>query len=395
MSQDNATIVIASAARTPVGSFNGSLSSLPAHELGKVAIKAAMERAGIQPGDVSEVILGQVLTAGEGQNPARQASIAAGVPVDAPAWLVNQVCGSGLRSVALGMQQILTGGASIVVAGGQESMSQSKHAAHLRNGVKMGPLDLIDTMIKDGLWDAFNGYHMGTTAENVARQWQITRDEQDQFAVASQNKAEAAKKAGKFKDEITPVTIKTRKGETVVSDDEYIREGATLDSVAKLRAAFEKDGTVTAGNASGINDGAAAVVLMTLEEAQKRGIEPLARIVSWAHAGVDPSIMGTGPIPASKKALEKAGWSPKDLDLVEANEAFAAQACAVNKGLGWDTDKVNVNGGAIAIGHPIGASGTRVLTTLLHEMKRRDAKKGLSTLCIGGGMGIAMCVERV
>jgi acetyl-CoA C-acetyltransferase len=395
MSQDNATIVIASAARTPVGSFNGSLSSLPAHELGKVAIKAAMERAGIQPGDVSEVILGQVLTAGEGQNPARQASIAAGVPVDAPAWLVNQVCGSGLRSVALGMQQILTGGASIVVAGGQECMSQSKHAAHLRNGVKMGPLDLIDTMIKDGLWDAFNGYHMGTTAENVARQWQITRDEQDQFAVASQNKAEAAKKAGKFNDEIAPVTIKTRKGETVVSDDEYIREGATLDSVAKLRAAFEKDGTVTAGNASGINDGAAAVVLMTLEEAQKRGIEPLARIVSWAHAGVDPSIMGTGPIPASKKALEKAGWSPKDLDLVEANEAFAAQACAVNKGLGWDTDKVNVNGGAIAIGHPIGASGTRVLTTLLHEMKRRDAKKGLSTLCIGGGMGIAMCVERV
>jgi len=394
MSQDNATIVIASAARTPVGSFNGSLASLPAHELGKVAIQAAIERAGVQPGDVSEVILGQVLTAGEGQNPARQASIAAGLPVDAPAWLVNQVCGSGLRSVALGMQQILTGSASIVVAGGQESMSQSKHAAHLRNGVKMGSLDLIDTMIKDGLWDAFNGYHMGTTAENVARQWQITREEQDHFAVASQNKAEAAKKAGKFKDEIAAVTIKTKKGDVVVSEDEYIREGATYESVAKLRPAFEKDGTVTAGNSSGINDGAAAVVLMTLAEAKKRGIEPLAYITSWAHAGVDPSIMGTGPIPASKKALERAGWSPKDLDLVEANEAFAAQACAVNKGLGWDTDKVNVNGGAIALGHPIGASGTRVLTTLLYEMKRRNAKKGLATLCIGGGMGIAMCVER-
>jgi acetyl-CoA C-acetyltransferase len=395
MSQDNATIVIASAARTPVGSFNGSLASLSAHELGIIAMKAAMERAGVQPGDVSEAIMGQVLTAGEGQNPARQASIGAGIPVDSPAWLVNQVCGSGLRSVALGMQQIQTGGASIVVAGGQESMSQSKHAAHLRNGVKMGPLDLIDTMIKDGLWDAFNGYHMGTTAENVARQWQITREEQDQFAVASQNKAEAAKKAGKFKDEIIPVTIKGKKGDTIVSDDEYIRDGATLESVAKLRPAFQKDGTVTAGNASGINDGAAAVVLMTLEEAKKRGIEPLARIVSWAHAGVDPSIMGTGPIPASKKALEKAGWTVKDLDLIEANEAFAAQACAVNKGVGWDTDKVNVNGGAIAIGHPIGASGTRVLTTLLYEMKRRGAKKGLATLCIGGGMGIAICVERV
>jgi acetyl-CoA C-acetyltransferase len=394
MSQDTTTIVIASAARTPVGSFNGSLSTLAAHELGVIAIKAAIERAGLQPGDASETILGQVLTAGEGQNPARQASIGAGLPVDAPAWLVNQVCGSGLRSVALGMQQILTGSSAIVVAGGQESMSQSKHAAHLRNGVKMGPLDLVDTMIKDGLWDAFNGYHMGTTAENVARQWQITRDEQDQFAVASQNKAEAAKKAGNFKDEIVPVTIKTRKGEVVVSDDEYIRDGATLESLTKLRPAFQKDGTVTAGNASGINDGAAAVVLMTAEEAGKRGIEPLARIVSWAHAGVDPSIMGTGPIPASKKALEKAGWSPKDLDLIEANEAFAAQACAVNKGVGWDTDKVNVNGGAIAIGHPIGASGTRVLTTLLFEMKRRGAKKGLATLCIGGGMGIAMCVER-
>jgi len=395
MSQDNATIVIASAARTPVGSFNGSLASLSPHELGIAAMKAAMDRAGVQPGDVSEAVLGQVLTAGEGQNPARQASIGAGVPVDSPAWLVNQVCGSGLRAVALGMQQILTGGAGIVVAGGQECMSQSKHAAHLRNGVKMGPLDLIDTMIKDGLWDAFNGYHMGTTAENVARQWQITREEQDQFAVASQNKAEAARKAGKFKDEIVPVTIKTRKGDVVVSDDEYIRDGVTLESVAKLRPAFQKDGTVTAGNASGINDGAAVMVLMTLEEAKKRGIEPLARIVSWAHAGVDPSIMGTGPIPASKKALEKAGWTVKDLDLIEANEAFAAQALAVNKGLGWDTDKVNVNGGAIAIGHPIGASGARILTTLLYEMKRRDAKKGLATLCIGGGMGIAMCVERV
>ena len=394
MSDDNATIVIASAARTPVGSFNGSLASLPGHELGKVAIKAALERAGVQPGEVSEVILGQVLTAGQGQNPARQASIAAGIPVDSPAWGVNQVCGSGLRAIALGAQQIQTGAASIVVAGGQESMSQSLHAAHLRNGTKMGSLDLVDTMIKDGLWDAFNGYHMGTTAENVARQWQITREEQDKFAVASQNKAEAAKKAGKFKDEIAPVTIKTKKGDVVVSEDEYIRDGATLDSITKLRPAFDKAGTVTAANASGINDGAAAVVLMSLAEAKKRGIEPLARIVSWAHAGVDPSIMGTGPIPASKKALEKAGWSPKDLDLVEANEAFAAQACAVNKGLGWDTDKVNVNGGAIAIGHPIGASGARVLTTLLHEMKRRNAKKGLATLCIGGGMGIAMCVER-
>ncbi len=395
MSQDNMTIVIASAARTPVGSFNGSLASLPGHELGKVAIKAAMDRAGVQPGDVSEVILGQVLTGGQGQNPARQASIAAGIPVDAPAWGVNQVCGSGLRAIALGAQQIQTGAATIVVAGGQESMSQSQHAAHLRNGVKMGALDLVDTMIKDGLWDAFNGYHMGTTAENVARQWQITREEQDKFAVASQNKAEAARKAGKFKEEIAPVTIKTKKGDVVVSEDEYIRDGATLDSVAKLRPAFDKAGTVTAGNASGINDGAAAVVLMSLAEAKKRGIEPLARIVSWAHAGVDPSIMGTGPIPASKKALEKAGWTAKDLDLVEANEAFAAQACAVNKGIGWDTDKVNVNGGAIAIGHPIGASGARVLTTLLHEMKRRKAKKGLATLCIGGGMGIAMCVERL
>jgi acetyl-CoA C-acetyltransferase len=394
MSQDNTTIVIASAARTPVGSFSGSLASLPAHELGKVAIKAALDRAGVQPGDINEVVLGQVLTAGQGQNPARQASIAAGIPVDAPAWGVNQVCGSGLRAVAIGMQQILTGSSNIVIAGGQESMSQSQHAAYLRSGTKMGALELIDTMIKDGLWDAFNGYHMGATAENVARQWQITREEQDKFAVASQNKAEAAKKAGRFKDEIVPVTIKGKKGDVVVDQDEYIREGATLDSVAKLRPAFQKDGTVTAANASGINDGAAAVVLMTLAEAKKRGIEPLARIVSWAHAGVDPSIMGTGPIPASKKALEKAGWTIKDLDLVEANEAFAAQACAVNKGLGWDTDKVNVNGGAIAIGHPIGASGARVLTTLLYELKRSNAKRGLATLCIGGGMGIAMCVER-
>ena len=393
MSDEN-TIVIASAARTPVGAFNGSLASLPGHELGKLAIKAALERAGVQPGDVSEVILGQVLTAAQGQNPARQASIGAGIPVDSPAFGINQVCGSGLRAVALGAQQIQAGEAKIVVAGGQESMSQSVHAAHMRNGTKMGPVEFVDTMIKDGLWDAFNGYHMGTTAENVARQWQITREDQDKFAVASQNKAEAAKKAGKFKDEITPVTIKTKKGDVVVADDEYIRDGATLDSVAKLKPAFDKAGTVTAGNASGINDGAAAVVLMTAAEAKKRGIEPLARIVSWAQAGVDPSIMGTGPIPASKKALEKAGWQAKDLDLIEANEAFAAQACAVNKGVGWDTDKVNVNGGAIAIGHPIGASGARVLTTLVHEMKRRGAKKGLATLCIGGGMGIAMCVAR-
>jgi acetyl-CoA C-acetyltransferase len=392
---DDTTIVIASAARTPVGSFNGALASLAAHELGQIAIKAALERAKVAAGDVSEVIMGQILTAGQGQNPARQASIGAGIPVDAPAWGMNQLCGSGLRAVALGAQQIADGSSKIVVAGGQESMSRSPHVAHLRDGVKMGELTFLDTMLKDGLWDAFNGYHMGNTAENVARQWQITRDEQDKFAVASQNKAEAARKAGKFKDEIVPVTIKSRKGETVVADDEYIKDGVTLDSVAKLKPAFDpKEGSVTAGNASGINDGAAAVVLMTAAEAKKRGITPLARIVSWAHAGVDPSIMGTGPIPASKKALEKAGWTTKDLDLVEANEAFAAQACAVNKGLGWDTDKVNVNGGAIAIGHPIGASGARVLTTLLYEMKRRDAKKGLATLCIGGGMGIAMCVER-
>jgi acetyl-CoA C-acetyltransferase len=395
MSQDTSTIVIASAARTPVGSFNGALASLPASKLGEIAIKAALQRANVQPGDVSEVILGQVLTAAQGQGPARQASVGAGIPVDSPAWSVNQICGSGLRAVALGMQQIKAGDATIVVAGGQESMSQSTHAAHMRDGTKMGDLKLVDTMVKDGLWDAFNNYHMGTTAENVARQWQITREEQDKFAVASQNKAEAARKAGKFKDEIAPVTIKTRKGETIVDQDEYIKEGVTLDGIAKLRPAFDpKEGTVTAANASGINDGAAVVVLMTAEEANKRGIKPLARIVSWATTGVDPSIMGTGPISASKKALDKAGWSIKDLDLIEANEAFAAQALAVNKGLGWDTDKVNVNGGAIAIGHPIGASGARILNTLLFEMQRRDAKKGLATLCIGGGMGVAMCVAR-
>jgi len=394
MSQDSNTIVIASAARTPVGSFNGSLASLPAHKLGEVAIRAALERAGVAPGDVSEVILGQVLTAGQGQGPARQASIAAGIPVDAPAWGINQICGSGLRAVALGMQQIATGSAKIVVAGGQESMSQSTHAAHMREGTKMGDIKFIDTMVRDGLWDAFNNYHMGTTAENVARQWQISREEQDKFAVASQNKAEAARKAGKFKDEIAPVTIKGRKGDVVVDADEYIKEGVTLESIAKLRPAFDKEGTVTAANASGINDGAAVVVLMTAEEAAKRGIKPLARIVSWATTGVDPSIMGTGPIAAAKKALERAGWSIGDLDLIEANEAFAAQAISVNKGLGWDTSKVNVNGGAIAIGHPIGASGARILNTLVHEMKRSGAKKGLATLCIGGGMGVAMCVAR-
>jgi acetyl-CoA C-acetyltransferase len=395
MSADSTTVVIASAARTPVGSFNGSLSSLPAHELGKVAIKAALERAGVQPAEVSEVILGQILTAGQGQGPARQASIAAGIPVDTPAWSVNQICGSGLRAVALGMQQIQTGDATIIVAGGQESMSRSMHAAHMREGTKMGDVKFIDTMVKDGLWDAFNNYHMGTTAENVAKQWQITRAEQDAFAAASQNKAEAARKAGKFKDEIAPVTIKTKKGDIVVDTDEYIKDGVTVEGISKLRPAFDpKEGTVTAANASGINDGAAAVVLMSAEEAKKRGVKPLARIVSWATSGVDPSIMGTGPIPASKKALEKAGWKIEDLDLIEANEAFAAQAISVNKGLGWDTDKVNVNGGAIAIGHPIGASGARILTTLLYEMQRRDAKKGLATLCIGGGMGVAMCVAR-
>src|SRR5471030_2443355 len=358
-------VVIVSAARTPVGSLNGAFATMPAHELGKVAIKAALERAGVEPARVSEVILGQILTSGEGQNPGRQASIAAGIPVESPAWLVNQLCGSGLRAVALGYQAILNCDSEIVVAGGQESMSQAPHCAHLRNGTKMGSLEMIDTMIKDGLWDAFNGYHMGNTAENVAKQWQITRAQQDEFAVKSQNKAEAAQKAGRFKDEITPVTIKGRKGDTVVDTDEYPKHGTTLDSISKLRAAFDKEGTVTAANASGINDGAAAVVLMRASEAAKLGRTPLARIVSWAHAGVDPKIMGTGPIPASRSALKKAGWAIGDLDLMEANEAFAAQACAVNKDLGWDTGKVNVNGGAIAIGHPIGASGTRVLVTLL------------------------------
>jgi acetyl-CoA C-acetyltransferase len=395
MSKDAMTIVIASAARTPVGSFNGAFASVPAHELGRVAIQAAMDRAKVKASDVDEVILGQVLTAGTGQNPARQASIAAGIPVASPAWGMNQLCGSGLRAVALAAQQIMDGSAKVVIAGGQESMSLAPHCAHLRDGTKMGDMKFIDTMIKDGLWDAFNGYHMGTTAENVAKQFQITRDEQDKFAVASQNKAEAARKAGRFKDEIAPVTVKGRKGDVIVADDEYIKDGVTMDSVGKLRPAFDKAGTVTAGNASGINDGAAALCLMSEAEARKRGITPLARIVSWASAGVDPSIMGTGPIPASQKALERAGWTVKDLDLIEANEAFAAQACAVNKGLGWDTSKVNVNGGAIAIGHPIGASGARVLTTLLYEMQRRNAKKGLATLCIGGGMGVAMCVERV
>ena len=387
-------VVIVSATRTPVGAFNGVFASLPAHELGKTAIKAALDRAGVEAPRVSEVIMGQILTAGQGQNPARQASIAAGVPVETPAWGVNQLCGSGLRSVALGYQGIVNGDSEIVVAGGQESMSVAPHCAHLRNGVKMGNFEMIDTMIKDGLWDAFNGYHMGNTAENVARQWQITRQQQDAFAVGSQNKTEAAQKSGRFKDEITPVTVKTRKGDIVVDADEYPKHGTTLDAISKLRPAFDKEGTVTAGNASGINDGAAAVVLMKASEAAKLGKTPLARIVSWAQAGVDPKIMGTGPIPASRAALKKAGWNVGDLDLIEANEAFAAQACAVNKDLGWDTNKVNVNGGAIAIGHPIGASGTRVLVTLLYEMQKRNAKKGLATLCIGGGMGIAMCVER-
>jgi acetyl-CoA C-acetyltransferase len=387
-------IVIVSAARTPVGALNGAFANLPAHDLGKVAIKAAIERAGVEGERVSEVILGQILTAGQGQNPARQASIAAAIPVETPAWGVNQLCGSGLRAVALGYQAILNGDSEIVVAGGQESMSMAPHCQHLRTGVKMGAFEMIDTMIKDGLWDAFNGYHMGTTAENVAKQWQITRQQQDEFAVASQNKAEAAQKAGRFKDEIAPVTIKSRKGDVVVDADEYPKPGVTMDSIAKLRPAFDKEGTVTAANASGINDGAAALVLMKASEAAKLGKTPLARIVSWAQAGVDPAIMGTGPIPASRAALKKAGWKKEDLDLVEANEAFAAQACAVNKDLGWDTAKVNVNGGAIAIGHPIGASGARVLVTLLYEMQKRNAKKGLATLCIGGGMGIAMCVER-
>jgi acetyl-CoA C-acetyltransferase len=388
-------IVIASAARTAVGAFNGVYGSLPAHELGATVIGEVLKRAaGVAAADVDEVILGQVLTAAAGQNPARQASIHAGLPKETTAWGLNQLCGSGLRAVALGLQQIANGDANIIVAGGQESMSMAPHAAHLRGGTKMGDLAMVDTMIRDGLWDAFNGYHMGNTAENVAREFQITRQQQDEFAVASQNKAEAAQKAGRFKDEIVPVTIKTRKGDVVVDQDEYIRPGTTMELVAKLRPAFQKDGTVTAGNASGINDGAAGVVLMTAAEAARRGIKPLARIASWATAGVDPALMGTGPIPSSRKALKKAGWSIDDLDLIEANEAFAAQACAVNKDMGWDLAKVNVNGGAIAIGHPIGASGARVLVTLLYEMARRDAKKGLATLCIGGGMGVAMCVER-
>ncbi len=387
-------VVIVAAKRTPVGSFLGAFATVPAHELGRQAIAAALNEAGVAPEDVSEVILGQVLTAGQGQNPARQASMAAGVPKEVPAWGLNQVCGSGLRAVALAAQAIQTGDATIVVAGGQESMSLSAHAVQLRAGTKMGDGTMVDTMIKDGLTDVFNGYHMGITAENLADQYQVTRAEQDEFAVRSQNRAEAARSEGRFTDEIAPVTIKGRKGDTVVDQDEYIRAGATIDGVSGLRPAFKKDGSVTAANASGLNDGAAALVVMSAEEAAKRGLEPLATIRSWATAGVDPSIMGIGPVPASRRALEKAGWSVDDLDLVEANEAFAAQALAVGKDMGWSADKVNVNGGAIAIGHPIGASGARVLTTLLHEMKRRDAKKGLATLCIGGGMGIAMCVER-
>jgi acetyl-CoA C-acetyltransferase len=387
-------VVIVSAARTPVGSFNGAFANVPAHELGRIAIKEALARAQVEGKDVSETILGQILTAAQGQNPARQASVNAGIPFETPAWIVNQLCGSGLRAVALGYQAILNGDAAIVVAGGQESMSQAPHAAYLRSGQKMGNLEFIDTMLKDGLIDAFHGYHMGVTAENVAREWQITREMQDKFAVASQNKAEAARKSGRFKDEIVPVTIKGRKGDTVVDTDEFIRDGVTIEGISGLKPAFDKNGTVTAANASGINDGAAALVLMSAKEADARRIAPLARIASWATVGVDPAVMGSGPIPASKKALERAGWKASDLDLVEANEAFAAQACAVNKDMGWDTDKVNVNGGAIAIGHPIGASGARVLVTLLHEMHKRDARKGLATLCIGGGMGIAMCVER-
>ena len=387
-------VVIVGAARTPIGAFSGGLSTLSGVELGAIAVGAAIERAGVEAGEVDEVVLGHVLTAAQGQNTARQAAIAAGIPQERTAYAINQVCGSGLRAVALASQAIKTGDSAIVVAGGQESMSGSTHAAQLRTGQKMGDLNFIDTMIKDGLWDAFNGYHMGTTAENVAQKWQITRDQQDAFAAASQQKAEAAQKAGKFKDEIVPVTVKNRKGDIVVDTDEHPRHGTTVDKLSGLRPAFSKDGTVTAGNASGINDGAAALVLMSADDAAKRGATPLARIASWATAGVDPAIMGSGPIPASRRALEKAGWSADDLDLVEANEAFAAQACAVNKDLGWDTDKVNVNGGAIALGHPIGASGARVLITLLYEMQKRDAKKGLATLCIGGGMGIAMCVER-
>ncbi|WP_026606572.1 acetyl-CoA C-acetyltransferase [Methylocapsa acidiphila] len=391
MSRD---IVIVSAARTAVGSFNGAFAATPAHELGAAAVKAALERAKVDPADVDEVILGQVLSAGQGQNPARQAAIKAGIPQEKTAWGLNQVCGSGLRAVAIGLQQIVNGDANIIVAGGQESMSQSHHSAFLRAGVKMGDVKFVDTMIRDGLTDVFNNYHMGQTAENVAAKWQISRDEQDRFALASQNKAEAAQKEGKFKEEITPFVISTKKGDVTVDADEYIRHGATLEALAKLKPAFAKDGTVTAGNASGINDGAAALVLMSAKDAAARGLAPLGRIASWATAGVDPALMGSGPIPASRKALEKAGWKVKDLDLVEANEAFAAQALAVNKDLGWDPSIVNVNGGAIAIGHPIGASGARALTTLLHEMQRRGAKKGLATLCIGGGMGIALTIER-
>lgn len=388
-------VVIVSAARTPIGAFLGAFASVPAHELGAVAIREALKRANVDPADVDEVVLGQVLSAGQGQNPARQAAMAAGIPVEKTAYLVNQVCGSGLRTVALAAQAIMTGDATILVAGGQESMSLSQHAMHLRNGTKMGHGELIDTMVKDGLWDAFNDYHMGATAENVATAFQLDRAAQDAFAAASQQKAEAAIQAGKFAPEIAPVTIKTRKGETVVDADEYPRPGTTVETLSGLRAAFSKDGTVTAGNASGLNDGAAAVVVMSAAEAEKRGLKPLARIASWSTAGVAPDIMGTGPIPASTRALEKAGWAADDLDLIEANEAFAAQACAVNQAMKWDPAKVNVNGGAIALGHPIGASGARILVTLLHEMNRTDAKKGLATLCIGGGMGIALCVERV
>ena len=387
-------IVIAAAARTPVGSFNGAFAAVPAHTLGATALSAAIGRAKLEPGEVDEVILGQILAAGQGMNPARQAARAAGIPDDKTAFGINQVCGSGLRAVALAAQQVMSGESKIVVAGGQESMSLAQHAAHLRAGVKMGDLGFVDTMIKDGLWDIFNGYHMGVTAENVARAYQITREEQDAFALASQQKASAAQKAGRFQSEIAAVTVKGRKGDVVVSEDEYIRHDASLEAMTKLRPAFTKDGTVTAANASGINDGAAALVVMTASEAAKRGLTPLARIAAFATAGVDPALMGTGPIPASRKALARAGWKVEDLDLIEANEAFAAQACAVNKDLGWDPAKVNVNGGAIEIGHPIGASGARILVTLLAEMARRDAHKGLATLCIGGGMGVAMCVER-
>ena len=387
-------VVIASAARTAVGSFSGSFANIPAHELGTTVLEAVVSRAGIDKSEVSETIMGQVLTAGQGQNPARQAHVNAGLPVEASAWGINQVCGSGLRAVALAAQHVQLGDASIVCAGGQENMSLSPHVANLRAGHKMGDVKYIDSMIKDGLWDAFNGYHMGQTAENVAEQWQISRDTQDAFALLSQNKAEAAQTAGKFTDEIVPFTVKTRKGDILVENDEYIRHGAIIENMQKLRPAFSKEGSVTAANASGINDGAAAALVMSAEDASKRGIEPMARIASYATAGLDPKIMGVGPIYASKKALEKAGWTVGDLDLVEANEAFAAQACAVNKDMGWDPSIVNVNGGAIAIGHPIGASGARILNTLLFEMKRRSAKKGLATLCIGGGMGVAMCLER-